>query len=122
MTATDLITFPPHETGVDVSTIPAAFQQTVTVRPDAVAIRTVGGAQQITWSQYATRVEAIAGGLAALGVGRGGDTIGIMLTNRPEFHLVDTAALHLGAVPFSIYNTSSSDQIEYLFGNARTRW
>ncbi len=48
----------------------------------------------------------------------GGDTIGIMLTNRPEFHLVDTAALHLGAVPFSIYNTSSSDQIEYLFGNA----
>ncbi|MFV3114370.1 AMP-dependent synthetase/ligase [Gordonia amicalis] len=116
MTATDLITFP-HETGVDVSTIPAAFQQTVTVRPDAVAIRTVGGAQQITWSQYATRVEAIAGGLAALGVGRG-DTIGIMLTNRPEFHLVDTAALHLGAVPFSIYNTSSSDQIEYLFGNA----
>lgn len=119
MTAADLITFP-HETGVDVSTLPAAFQQTVTVRPDAVAIRTVGGIQQLTWSQYATRVEAIAGGLAALGVGRG-DTVGIMLTNRPEFHLVDTAALHLGAVPFSIYNTSAPDQIEYLFGNAENR-
>ncbi|AZZ82681.1 long-chain fatty acid--CoA ligase [Gordonia alkanivorans] len=119
MTAADLITFP-HETGVDVSTLPAAFQQTVTVRPDAVAIRTVGGIQQLTWSQYATRVEAIAGGLAALGVGRG-DTVGIMLTNRPEFHLVDTAALHLGAVPFSIYNTSAPDQIEYLFGNAENK-
>ena len=116
MSASDLITFP-HETGVDVSTLPAAFQQTVTVRPDAVAIRTVGGTQTITWSQYATRVEAIAGGLAALGIGRG-DTVGIMLTNRPEFHLIDTAALHLGAVPFSVYNTSSPDQIEYLFGNA----
>ncbi|SDU49898.1 AMP-dependent synthetase/ligase [Gordonia westfalica] len=116
MSASDLITFP-HETGVDVSTLPAAFQQTVTVRPDAVAIRTVGGAQTITWSQYATRVEAIAGGLAALGIGRG-DTVGIMLTNRPEFHLVDAAALHLGAVPFSIYNTSAPDQIEHLFGNA----
>ncbi|WP_232718118.1 AMP-dependent synthetase/ligase [Gordonia metallireducens] len=119
MTTADLITFP-HETGVDVSTLPAAFQQTVTVRPDAVAIRTVGGVQKITWSQYATRVEAIAGGLAALGVGRG-DTVGIMLTNRPEFHLVDTAALHLGAVPFSIYNTSAPDQIEYLFGNAENK-
>lgn len=116
MTATDLITFP-HETGVDVATLPAAFQQTITVRPDAVAIRTVAGTRQITWSEYGTRVEAIAGGLAALGISRG-DTIGIMLTNRPEFHLVDTAALHLGAIPFSIYNTSSPDQVEYLFGNA----
>ncbi|ATD71333.1 MULTISPECIES: AMP-dependent synthetase/ligase [Gordonia] len=116
MSAPDLITFP-HETGVDVSTVPAAFQQTVTVRPDAVAIRTAGGGRQITWAQYASGVEAIAGGLAALGIGHG-DTIGLMLTNRPEFHLVDTAAVHLGAVPFSIYNTSSSDQIEYLFGNA----
>ena len=29
-----------------------------------------------------------------------------MLVNRPEFNLVDTAALHLGATPFSVYNTS----------------
>ncbi|WP_168700552.1 AMP-dependent synthetase/ligase [Gordonia paraffinivorans] len=119
MTATDLITFP-HETGVDVATLPAAFQQTVTVRPDAVAIRTLGGSRQLTWAEYGRRVEAIAGGLAALGVSRG-DTVGIMLTNRPEFHLADTAALHLGAVPFSIYNTSSPEQIEYLFGNAENR-
>ncbi|WP_439029133.1 AMP-dependent synthetase/ligase [Gordonia terrae] len=116
MTATEPITFP-HQTGVAVATLPAAFQQTVTVRPDAVAIRTVGGIEEITWAQYARRVEAIAGGLAALGVSRG-DTVGIMLTNRPEFHLVDTAALHLGAIPFSIYNTSSPEQVEYLFGNA----
>lgn len=119
MTATGLITFP-HETGVDVATLPAAFQQTVTVRPDAVAIRTLGGSRQLTWAEYGRRVEAIAGGLAALGVSRG-DTVGIMLTNRPEFHLADTAALHRGAVPFSIYNTSSPEQIEYLFGNAENR-
>src|SRR5262249_60712018 len=52
-----------------------------------------------------------------LGVGPG-DTVGIMLLTRPEFALVDTAALHLGAVPFSVYNTSSPEQISYLFGNA----
>ena len=44
-----------------------------------------------------------------------------MMTNRPEFNLVDTAALHLGATPFSIYNTSSPEQIEYLFPNAENR-
>ena len=31
------------------------------------------------------RVDALAGGLAALGVRRG-DTVALMLSNRPEFH------------------------------------
>ena len=42
----------------------------------------------------------------------------LMLTNRPEFHFADTAAMHLGATPFSIYNTYSPEQIEYLVGDA----
>ena len=57
-----------------------------------------------TWREYAGRVQEIAAGLAALDVGHG-DTVALMMTNRPEFHLVDTAALHLGAAPFSIYTT-----------------
>lgn len=111
-----IISFP-HESGERVSTLPQAFAQTARLRPNAVALRTVGGTTSITWSQYAKRVRSIAAGLANLGLKRG-DRLGIMLTNRPEFHLVDNAALHLGAVPFSIYNTSSPDQVEYLFGNA----
>jgi long-subunit acyl-CoA synthetase (AMP-forming) len=59
----------------------------------------------------------IAAGLAALGVRRG-DTVGLMLSNRIEFYPCDTAALHLGATPFSIYNTSTAEQIQYVFGNA----
>src|SRR4051812_25221393 len=88
-----------HESDKTVYTVPAAFQETLTLRPDQVALRTVGGTQQITWRQFGERVRAIAAGLSALGVGPG-DTVGIMLTNRPEFNLVDTAALHLGATPF----------------------
>ena len=42
----------------------------------------------------------------------------MMLTNRPEFHFADTAAMHLGATPFSVYNTYSAEQIEYLVGDA----
>ena len=110
----------PHRSGTDVYTLCEGFQQTVLLDPDAVAIRTVGDGQRITWREYAERVRAIAAGLAAIGVGRG-DTVGLMLTNRPEYELVDTAALHLGAIPFSIYNTSSPEQINYLFGNAGNR-
>ncbi len=94
-----------------------AFQRTAATHADAVALRTPGGATELTWADYAQRVEAIAAGLEALGVRRG-DAVGLMMVNRPEFHLIDTAALHLGATPFSIYNTSAPEQIEYLFSSA----
>jgi long-chain acyl-CoA synthetase len=95
------------------TTVCAAFQATAAAHPDAVALRTKGGAIEITWREYAERVRQIAGGLHRLGLRRG-DTMALMLTNRPEFHLLDAAAMHLGAVPFSIYNTSSPEQAEFL--------
>ena len=98
----------------------AAFQATAARHGDALALRELGGGVEISWSDYATRVRAIAGALAAAGVGRG-DTVAMMLRNRPESVILDTAAMHLGAIPFSIYNTSSPEQVEYLFGHARCR-
>ncbi|MFE4459184.1 AMP-dependent synthetase/ligase [Nocardia tengchongensis] len=94
-----------------------AFQATVARHPDAVALRTLGGAVSITWREYADRVRAIANGLTALGIGRG-DTVALMLTNRPEFHLCDTAILHTGATPFSVYNTNPVEVLAYQFTNA----
>jgi long-chain acyl-CoA synthetase len=99
-------------------TLCGAFQVTAREFGDREAIRTKGGEFSMTWGEYAQKVEAIAGGLAALGLGRG-DTIAIMLTNRPEFHWLDTAAMHLGATPFSVYNTYSAEQIEYLVSDAK---
>jgi long-chain acyl-CoA synthetase len=101
-------------------TMCAAFQATAQRMPDAVALRTVGGSTEITWSQYAAQVRAIAAGLAALGVRRG-DTVALLLTNRPEFHLVDTAAQHLGAVPFSCFHSSSPEQISHLIAASGAR-
>jgi long-subunit acyl-CoA synthetase (AMP-forming) len=101
-------------------TLAAAFQQTAGRYPQDIALRTADDSVRITWGQYAQRVERLACGLAALGVQRG-DTVGIMLTNRPEFHLIDTAAVHAGATPFSIYNTLAPEQIAQLFGNAANR-
>jgi long-subunit acyl-CoA synthetase (AMP-forming) len=58
--------------------------------------------------------------MASHGV-RAGDSVAIMMVNRPEFHLVDAAAFHLGATPFSVYNTSSSEQLTFLFEDAGPR-
>ena len=96
------------------------FQGTVEERPDEPALRTPGGGQEITWRAYRERVESIAAGLAGLGV-RHGEPVALMLLNRPEFALVDCAAMHLGATPFSIYNTFPAEVIAHLLGNAGAR-
>jgi long-chain acyl-CoA synthetase len=104
----------------DAPTVAEAFRITAAERADDVAIRTKGDAFTITWGELLERVDALAGGLAKLGVKRG-ETVALMLSNRPEFHLCDLAAMMLGATPFSIYNTYSPEQISYLFGDAEAK-
>ena len=107
----------PGRTAVEAETVAEAFRITAAERADQVAIRTKGDAFTITWGELLARVDALAGGLAKLGVGRG-ETVALMLSNRPEFHLCDLAAMMLGATPFSIYNTYSPEQISYLLSDA----
>lgn len=97
-----------------------AFQVTAAARAEQVALRTIGDGVSLTFAEYATRVRQLAGAFHALGVRRG-DTVGFMLSNRPEFHLLDTAVMHLGGTSFSIYNTSSPEQIAYLLSDAGNR-
>jgi long-chain acyl-CoA synthetase len=104
----------------DAATIAEAFRITAEDRADAVAIRTKGDAFTITWAELRDRVDALAGGLAKLGLERG-QTIALMLSNRPEFHICDLAAVTLGATPFSIYNTYAPSQIQYLVTDAEAR-
>jgi long-chain acyl-CoA synthetase len=106
--------------GLGASTMVEAFQATAAELPDRSALRTRGDAETFTWGEYAERVRGVAAGLAALGVGRG-DTVGLMLSNRPEFHFADTATIHLGATPFSVYNTSAPDQVAYVAEDAGGR-
>ncbi|TFG70891.1 MAG: long-chain fatty acid--CoA ligase, partial [Solirubrobacterales bacterium] len=85
-----------------------AFQATADRLGDATA--TLSGDSKTSWSQLRAQARAAAGGLASLGVGKG-DTVAIMLNNREEFMGLDLGAVTLGAVPFSIYQTSSPEQI-----------
>jgi long-chain acyl-CoA synthetase len=106
--------------GLDGHTACEAFQATAAAHPDRPAIRTRGDEFTLTWGEYAARVQAIAAGLAAGGVRRG-DTVALMLVNRPEFHFADSAVMHLGATPFSIYNTYTEEQIAHLLQDSGAR-
>jgi long-chain acyl-CoA synthetase len=101
------------------TTLPAAFQATAAIDPTAVAVRNVGGSQTLTWREYAEQVRTLAAAFASLGVVRGG-TVALMMANRVEFYPLDVAAQHVGATSFSVYNTLSSEQLQYVFSNAGT--
>src|SRR3954451_4296468 len=102
------------------ATIAEAFRLTAADHPDRVAMRTKDDAVSLTWSQLRDRVDALAGGLARLGVRRG-DTVALMLANRPEFAIADLAVVTLGATPYSICATSSPAQIACAVADAASR-
>ena len=105
---------------LDASTMCEAFQITAEEWADSPALRLKDTDYEASWADYAGTVRKRAAGLAALGVKRG-DTVGFMLVNRPALHLTDAAAMHLGATCFSVYNTSSPEQVEYVVADAENR-
>jgi long-chain acyl-CoA synthetase len=102
------------------ATLCEAFQRTASIDPDAIALRTPGGTQTLTWREFATQVRKVAAGLAGLGVRRG-DTVSLMMANRIEFYPLEVGAQHVGATSFSVYNTLPAEQLTYLFENAGTK-
>jgi long-subunit acyl-CoA synthetase (AMP-forming) len=94
-----------------------AFRLTAEDYGDRVAVRTKDDEVRLTWAQLRDRVDALAGGLAKLGVRRG-DRVALMLDNRPEFHIADLAVMTLGATPFSIYQTLAPEQVAYVISDA----
>ena len=77
---------------------------------DRVALHWVGeptgDTRDVTYADLHREVQKAANALTDLGVGKG-DTVVLMLRNRPEFHALDLAVLFLGATPVSIYNSSA---------------
>src|SRR5437660_11194461 len=105
---------------VDAPTLTEALRRTAANHPDIVAVRWPDDSVSLTWSELLGRVDAVAGGLAKLGAGRG-DVVAIMLGNRPEFHIADLAVVTLGATPFSIYTTYPAEEIRYLVEDSCVR-
>jgi long-chain acyl-CoA synthetase len=104
-------------------TVPRSFVHTVTAHPDVVALRSMSGEavwQEMSYRQYAEAVARTAGGLRAAGIGPG-DRVVLMMRNRPEFHVLDTAVQFLRATPLSIYNSSAPEEIQYQVAHCGAR-
>jgi long-subunit acyl-CoA synthetase (AMP-forming) len=101
------------------ATVSTALVATLDVLADQVALRwrTPERWDSWTWADYTERVARVAAGLRELGVERG-ERVVLMTRNRPEFHVTDTAAVLIGAVPVSLYNSSSAERVRYVAGHA----
>jgi long-chain acyl-CoA synthetase len=98
------------------------FADAVDAAPRGVALRqrVEDHWQELTWSEYAELAARFAAALAAAGIGRG-DMVGLLLRNRIEHYVADLGCLLAGAVPTSIYLTSSSEQIRWLLDDSQCR-
>jgi long-chain acyl-CoA synthetase len=108
---------PPH-------TIPQLLTWRVEEDPNATYVERKGtlGA---TWTPmsvqaFADEATAVAKGLVALGI-EPGDRVSIMSRTRYEWTLLDVATWLAGAIPVPVYETSSSDQVEWILSDAGVR-
>jgi long-subunit acyl-CoA synthetase (AMP-forming) len=114
-----------HASGGEAPELPAqnlvkAFYMQADRLGDDLAIRDEARERDLTWKELRDTVHRIAGGLAQLGVTKG-DTVAILLGNRWEFIPADLAAVSLGAIPFSVYQTYAPEQIQYLLSDAESK-
>ncbi len=75
------------------------------------------GWREVSWQDAAQRVEALANGLLARGVGRG-DAVAVLARTRLEWVLLDWAVMTIGAVVVGIYPTSTAKECGYILGHS----
>lgn len=102
------------------ATLCELFDRTVRSHPGLSALRNAEGTVSYTYADYRAEVADIAAALYAAGVRRG-DVVALMFENRPQFHLVDAAVMHLGAASCSIYNTSPVGDIAHIITTSGAR-
>jgi len=101
-------------------TMCGALRVTIAANRERVALRWPDEAVSLTYDELERTLAATASILHDMGLRRG-DALGLMLRNRVEFHIVDAAAMLLGATPFSLYQTSPAEQIAFVMGDAGNR-
>jgi long-chain acyl-CoA synthetase len=100
-------------------TAPALWQHALSAGRTTPAYLAEGpdGWSEVSWAEAGRRVDALARGLAAHGVGHG-DVVAILARTSLEWALLDWAVMSLGAVVVGLYPTSSPSEIEYILGHS----
>ncbi|WP_208978729.1 AMP-dependent synthetase/ligase [Pseudovibrio denitrificans] len=102
--------------------IPKAFMESVERLADKPAyfVRGETGWDATSWTEYGEQVRNAAKALLALGVNPG-DAVCILSYNRPEWTIMDVAAMMIGAVPTGIYWTAAAPEINYILRHSQGR-
>lgn len=100
-------------------TLTEIFCNRVAKSPDAVAMRTKvdGRWQPITFAEFDSAARSVANGLISLGIEKS-DSVALLSTNRPEWHIADAGILLCGAVAVPVYVTNSSSQVAHVVGQS----
>ncbi|WP_448315942.1 AMP-dependent synthetase/ligase [Streptomyces sp. CO7] len=96
-------------------TIPRLLRRNAEQFPALPALTTGVGPDEgtLTWFQLRAEVAALTRGLAALGLCEG-ERMLIAMSKRAEHWVADLAAVHLGALSCSTYDTLSTEQIRFV--------
>lgn len=93
-------------------TIPAILADTVSRWPERLAAAFCDTGTRWNWAEFATEVEALAGGLHALGLTKG-DRLGVWAPNRPEWLLAQFATARLGVILVTINPAYRVSEMEF---------
>ncbi len=100
-------------------TIPARLMKQAKKLADRPAyyVRTPSGWEPTTWKAYAAEVRQATKALITLGFERK-QTVCILGFNRPEWVIIDLAAMCAGGAPAGIYTTCSPTEVQYIVSHA----
>src|SRR5262245_58753337 len=98
------------------STLPGLLVERARTRPERVAFRAkeLGIWCETRWRELATRVAALASGLAREYRIAAGETVAIIGNPCPEWTIADLATQTLGAITYGIYPTSAPGEVRHL--------
>jgi long-chain acyl-CoA synthetase len=111
-----------HPPASTASSLGALFFERVNSAPDTEAFRYPHAGQwvSVSWRDTASRVEAIAAGLLALGI-EPEQRVGIASATRFEWILADLATVCAGAATTAVYANTNIDDTAYILGDSRCR-
>lgn len=106
--------------GADYPTVAARVRSWAKKHPERVAMREkdFGIWVEITWADLWEEVLTAAHGLLALGVGRG-EVVSIHSEDRPEWVIMDMAAVAVRGISTGLYPTNPTAEVEYLVNDSQ---
>jgi long-chain acyl-CoA synthetase len=86
----------------------------------ALACKRNGEWRKFDIREYVELTDALSYGMMLVGI-KPGDKVGIVSSNRPEWNMIDFAAMQIGAVPVPIYPTISQDDYRHILNHAEMK-